>query len=357
MEKHYPLEPTQKLDSLASTLSVDPVVIENLLTFCDQKHRNPKIIDIYNSGNNLVIKVEVGSSVFVIKKYNLTKSDNRDRLKAEWEFLSLVGDTDRKLPIPRAYTVDKKAGLAVYEFIDGHKISSTDLTKNHIKEAMIFLKKLNSPPIRHLTRNLQKASEAEFSIIGHLDFVINKIVRLQSCTSNSCEAQRVLAKLTERFNTVKQELLRCAILEQIKPDAPLPKKDRCLSPSDFGFHNAILRNSGTVTFIDFEYAGWDDPAKLFADFFLQPSVPIPHEYKADFLNACLFHIEDKKRNLHRKRALLLEPLFSLRWCCILLNPFKLDWANSRGLLDDTDAYEALCKSRIHSVESLLLKNN
>ena len=46
--------------------------------------------------------------------------------------------------------------------------------------------------------------------------------------------------------------------------AVLDIADRCVSPSDFGFHNAIVRGSGEICFIDFEYAGWDDSAQVFS---------------------------------------------------------------------------------------------
>ena len=50
--------------------------------------------------------------------------------------------------------------------------------------------------------------------------------------------------------------------------AALPKETRCLSPSDFGFHNALLEATGKLRFVDFEYAGWDDPAKTGVRLFL-----------------------------------------------------------------------------------------
>ncbi len=41
-----------------------------------------------------------------------------------------------------------------------------------------------------------------------------------------------------------------------------------VSPSDFGFHNALLDDGGAISFLDFEYSGRDDPAKLDLRFFL-----------------------------------------------------------------------------------------
>ena len=43
-------------------------------------------------------------------------------------------------------------------------------------------------------------------------------------------------------------------------------EDLQISPSDFGFHNALRTNTGPV-FFDFEFSGWDDPAKTIIDFF------------------------------------------------------------------------------------------
>ena len=46
----------------------------------------------------------------------------------------------------------------------------------------------------------------------------------------------------------------------------LDKEQYCISPSDFGFHNALLKSNGDIKFIDFEYAGFDDPAKITSHF-------------------------------------------------------------------------------------------
>ena len=71
----------------------------------------------------------------------------------------------------------------------------------------------------------------------------------------------------------KRYLLETAQLG-LPSERPLDQQDRCLSPSDFGFHNALAQGE-TVRFIDFEYAGWDDPAKTVCDFFHHPGVPVP----------------------------------------------------------------------------------
>src|ERR1019366_5574171 len=90
-------------------------------------------------------------------------------------------------------------------------------------------------------------------------------------------------------------------------------------PSDFGFHNALMADDGTLRFLDFEYAGWDDPAKTVCDFFCQPACPAPLECYADFADAVAEATAHPA--LSRRRFDLLLPMYRLKWCCIMLNDF------------------------------------
>jgi hypothetical protein len=98
----------------------------------------------------------------------------------------------------------------------------------------------------------------------------------------------------------------------------LDDADRRISPSDFGFHNALAAGD-RLRFIDFEYAGWDDPAKMVCDFFCQPAVPAPMRFYESFARAVAEDMTDPAR--HLERFALLLPLYRLKWCCIMLNEF------------------------------------
>ncbi|MFX9699951.1 hypothetical protein ABTP10_19680, partial [Acinetobacter baumannii] len=65
-------------------------------------------------------------------------------------------------------------------------------------------------------------------------------------------------------------------------DAAIDPSARCLSPSDFGFHNAVQRPEGQIVFVDFEYFGWDDPVKLTCDFMLHPGMDLPDDLAQRF---------------------------------------------------------------------------
>ena len=80
----------------------------------------------------------------------------------------------------------------------------------------------------------------------------------------------------------KQYLLETIFNEHSKSnkkilEEKLESHQKCISPSDIGFHN-ILNSKGRLIFIDFEYAGIDDPCKLIADVILQPDYGIPESY-------------------------------------------------------------------------------
>jgi hypothetical protein len=126
-------------------------------------------------------------------------------------------------------------------------------------------------------------------------------------------------KLVSVFNDVVEFVHSGARRWNIPLDSLLGHDNRCLSPSDFGFHNAIEDEAGTMRFIDFEYAGWDDPAKMVCDFFLQIEVAVPLDYLTEFTES-VTALESQPENLqHRIR--LLFPVYKLKWCCILLNEF------------------------------------
>jgi len=98
------------------------------------------------------------------------------------------------------------------------------------------------------------------------------------------------------------------------------RSERILSPSDFGFNNILKREDGTLVYLDFEYFGWDDPAKLVADFYLQPEVPLPLRYREIFLEGALGNFG--VASTWAKRLPLVYLLLSIKWCLIMLNIFR-----------------------------------
>ena len=118
---------------------------------------------------------------------------------------------------------------------------------------------------------------------------------------------------------MQQQVRTAAAADGIDPAQRLPSAARCLSPSDFGFHNALAVAGDELVFFDFEYAGWDDPAKLLCDFFCQVEVPVNRQHLPALLTSVAAAVP-AAGDLQRRVELLL-PVYGLKWCCIALNDF------------------------------------
>ena len=116
-----------------------------------------------------------------------------------------------------------------------------------------------------------------------------------------------------------------------------------LSPCDFHFENIIFSKS--IIFIDFEYSGLDDPAKLYSVFFLQPNYLIKKKLFLSCIDKILFL---KKKRLIKKRILFLMPIIYLRWALILLNNFSKKQLNkSIKYLREREEYYNLYKNHLN----------
>jgi thiamine kinase-like enzyme len=107
----------------------------------------------------------------------------------------------------------------------------------------------------------------------------------------------------------------------------LGPQERTLSPSDFGFHNAIKRPNGQIVFIDFEYFGWDDPAKMISDYLLHPAQDLNEDLRQRFFDGCIDSFADWPGVSSRMD--LVYPLCGLKWCLLLLNEFLPRYIETR----------------------------
>ena len=121
-------------------------------------------------------------------------------------------------------------------------------------------------------------------------------------------------------------------------DAELTDEYKTLSPSDFGFHNSLLRKDGRLCFIDLEYFGRDDPVKLTADFQWHPGMDLKESHKKQWLQGMFILFDQDSELSQRFRA--AWPIYGLRWALIMLNEFRPDGWQKRLY-----AAEMLQKSR------------
>ena len=312
-----------------------------------------KIEPCIDGGNNRAYRVEADGRVLLAKRYFMHPADTRDRLNAEFSFL----DYARKVSIdcvPSPFVKANETGIALYDYLEGRKIAQNELHASHIDQARDFFLALNDPIKRTQAAALANASEACFSIGDQLKLIQQRVDRLSDiCAVSEINARAIVfaSRMRQHWTELRTRTLAECHSQGLDPAETLASADRCISPSDFGFHNALLTPRGRVSFIDFEYAGWDDPAKMICDFFSQPAVPVPFEYFESLLSSILPIVPGARAFAARTRILL--PVFRMKWCCIVMNDFLPDTLRRRKFADPTLDDAARKQAQLDKAQRLL----
>jgi hypothetical protein len=280
--------------------------------------------------NNRVFRADLASGeAAVLKCYFHDPRDPRDRLGAEWAFLCYAWERGvRATPQPLAR--DRERHLGLYSFATGRKLNAHEIGAREVDGALGFILDMNAPP-RAIAR-FAPGSEACFSISEHLATVGKRVARLTSLAPGApmrAEAEALVhGTITPLWRDVRARIEAECAQAGLQLDARIEQRAECISPSDFGFHNALMDVDGGATFIDFEYAGRDDPAKLASDFFCCPELPVPATLHRQFVGRLCdgLGLDD----LHRARCHVLLDAYRIKWACIMLNQFVDDGAARRA---------------------------
>jgi len=261
------------------------------------------------------------SETYAGKQYFRHGSDDRDRLGVEFSGLSFLRKHGVRC-IPRPVAQDSENACAVYEYIDGDRIRAEDVNDADIDFAVGFLANLRGLTAKKGSEMLPPASEACFSVHDLVRNISGRMERLGDVQDDSPSGAALRdfldVELLPEFESAVQVCRKAAGREGLSYEAEIPRDERTLSPSDFGFHNA-LRRRGEIVFVDFEYFGWDDPAKTVSDFLLHPAVNLDYKMKQRFFSGVFTAFSDCG-NL-RERFRIVYPLYGFKWCAILLNEF------------------------------------
>jgi hypothetical protein len=295
---------------------------------------------VRGGANNRVYGAAAGQRKVLLKVYFRSEGDARDRLRGEKAFYDLA-ESVRTTLVPPALGWDIEHRLGLFSFIDGRKPQAGDVSADRVRTAGRLVACVNSVPLEvHQAKELPTASEACFSIAEHFALVQQRVDCLHALPVRDAvdEDARtwIRDELAPCWRRLQDEAAQRVGQEKLDEGELLPLEQRWISPSDFGFHNALLDPENSVKFFDFEYAGWDDPAKLVADFFCQLAVPVPLLFWKDFVEA----LQEARgwSPAAERRAKILLPLYRIKWCCIALNEFLVTHA-ARRFFSDGEADE------------------
>ena len=281
-----------------------------------------QISRLYGGRNSQVFKLTCSDNTqYALKVYLRDSFLGRDRLRTETTSLQFLWSHNIRC-IPQPIISDNSFGYAIYEYIEGVKITPEAITADEIDDAAKLLLDIDRCRYDVESNNLPSASEARYSardIDHNLKIRSERLLKIKNSGPVYEELEVYLKReFTPIFNMVVRWAEQSLLDSQITVSKELSIQNRILSPSDFGFHNALKRGSETV-FLDFEYFGWDDPVKTISDFIIHPGMDLTEEMKRRFVSLMLNNFATSDELLIRLRY--LYPLFGLKWCLILLNEF------------------------------------
>lgn len=273
---------------------------------------------VQGRGNSRIYRVERGGAACALKVYPDLRHDPRPRRATEWAAVRALGAAG--LPVPAAIGTSEALNWSLYGWIDGAAPSASDA--DALPSAVAFVDGL-----RALGRagglEAGPATEACLrprDVLAQVDARLARLARVDDAALAAFLRDEVAPAREARAARARAALGAAW-------DAELPAALRVPSPSDFGFHNAVRGRDGRITFIDFEYFGWDDPVKLVADLALHPGSALGADVRAAWLASMRARFVDDPTFDARLDATL--PLYALRWTLILLNEFLGDKAKNR----------------------------
>lgn len=267
--------------------------------------------------NNRVYRVVGEHTAAILKQYYRSPAGGHDRFASEVAWCRFCDHF--QLPwTPALWASDATAGCAMFEELPGRRIMASDVDAVAVSRAAAFVAAVNQHRDSALAKSLPHAADASFTWADHVHAIQRRLDRLAAITPQD-ELDRSLLDwlridLTPVWETVRARLLDGLTESQVQD--VLPSQEWCLSPSDFGFHNAWKLPDGELRFLDFEYAGWDDPAKLVCDFYWQVDLPAPRDTLPVMIASLTADTEALTERVWR-----LFPAFGMKWCGIVLNEF------------------------------------
>ena len=302
-------------------MSDDESLTDKTHTFLKQLGIEPtQIIRIQAGRNSRVWRVSTRKGHLALKEYFRHPQDPRDRLAAEAGFLRLL-NRHTSLRVPQVIAVDEERDLGLYSWLEGKPVEKIKI--QYLEQCVAFIAALNQCRQLEDAKQIALASEACFTVQEHLGSVQKRVQLLLEIDVHSRMHDKTLNWIRNFLEPKLKQLQTELEKREVQTENHLHLREPVLSPSDFGFHN-IIEHKGELGFFDFEYAGWDDPAKLCCDFACQPQRPVTTKQAKLFCQ--LIGKSMKEANLSKMFEILL-PIYRIKWCCIMLNEFRMtEWA-------------------------------
>ncbi len=267
--------------------------------------------------NNHLFRCRGPRGTLVIKRYREQNFGAEvSRREAEVAFLRHAAVLANRF-VPALLAVHESQEMIAMTAIEGHPyVEGEPVPAAAVRAALQFYRDINADRDR-VRRYPLPAREGYLSITAHIAHIEGRVAGLgigHLPGPLQPGARAALDRLRENFDLARRHIV--AAITHGELDDAIGREQALISPGDFGFHNALCVN-GAPIFLDFEYAGFDDPAKTLADLFLQPRVPIDPGYFDEAAEAMALRGDTSAL---KRRAAILGRLLAAKWQAIILAP-------------------------------------
>ncbi|MBF0610350.1 MAG: phosphotransferase [Magnetococcales bacterium] len=283
--------------------------IQDLLALATELLAEPvQLVKITGGGNHGLLHLTAKTGEYALKYDPLPAGDGRDRIANEWQAIAFMWQQGvRVVPQPVAWRQEERCAL--YGWVRGEPIREVDAG---VVAAMgAFLQQLTALQDDPVAQTLPLASDAFVSPAHAAQQVERRRQRLLQ------EGEGLESFLLQEFTPIMEKVVEAA--QQALGETWCQPSPLMLSPSDFGIHNMMRRIDGEIVFLDMDYFGWDDPAKLTSDVLWHPAMHLSPAMQQHWLTMVRGWVADLSG--WSQRWQVLHPLNGLIWCLILLNPF------------------------------------
>ncbi|WP_390129319.1 hypothetical protein [Synechococcus sp. HIMB2401] len=287
------------------------------------------LIEMKENANSNVFKIETEYDNLLIKIYPHSKLENRQssRFKRETCFLEYL-NAIKVSNTPKTIYKCEKGKFMIMNWMQGDNIRQID---GETLRAMA-----NFTAICNTDANILKASKVKKAkdYWSKPAIIENDIIKRYKLLTN-----RPTRSMKE--SEIKELLKKVSIAERIEEEIKLFRENACkdywgpemvnmiLSQSDMSINN-IKREGKQFKFYDFEYAGWDDPAKLVSDVLSHPDHKITKEKEEKWIKE-LRTQEVFKDNGAEKRIRDSKQLTKIKWLLIMCNIYSDNRSKTWGI--------------------------
>ncbi len=279
-------------------------IFESLLKFPIHK-----VVPLKGGANSRVAELCTSNGQrFIGKSY---PHDNRGRLEREVHFLETLSGTE-SVPTIIASNVDAQA--IVLTKLEGQPFANNShISSSHWSQCLEFLTYIQ----KYKNNYPHTSAEGAATLQSHIAHIAKRrnhwLQAALEAPSSDPLSKWVLEKLEPAFQQIARQAITSPLF-RVKP----PANSLILSPSDFGLHNTLVSDSGTLAFLDFEYAGLDDPAKTLTDFFCQPKFPPPNGLYTKWKTVLQSLIPTTEQTGFNERLPIVKACCAFKWIYIIL---------------------------------------